>query len=356
MSYEKLNLKNGTKLNEGHLLHIETGIVTNDLALEDLKTNAVFKILGDNPDGFAISATVSGGKSLYQVMGEAKSGLYTCYVQKGVSDNPTGSESSCRGICCVNTWYTSSSYYGWIILFDSDANCYTRYISVSDGISEWNKITQDLSDCVTIEEYKQLKNETISLSRLITPVIKQDNKEITITLTQVSNEYSGVHTFENIELNVSGAYSGYSGLIGTFDNCVINGCLYLYGDTIFNNCEFNISGDNYNLWTYGGKNVTFNNCKFFSDGKALLIYGNENTNVIVNNCVFFDNGGLDALKAAIEIGDDWTTTKTLTVNNTIVFGYEVTDKGINTGTTLWGNKNSLGQDRLSVVIDGVDVY
>lgn len=328
-----------------------------DEAIATLKGDAAFKILGENPDSFAIKVDASSGKTLYETMGEAKSGLYTCYVQKGVADNPAGSTSSCRGICCVNTWYKADSFYGWIILFDSDANCYTRYISVGDGISEWNKITQDLSGYVPIEKYENLKKESLHLSRLIAPAIKQEAKETSITINSTSSEYSGqTKTFDNIEFNISGMYSGYVGLTGTFNNCVFNGTLYLFGDTIFNNCEFNISGDEYNIWTYGGENITFNNCKFFSDGKALLVYGNENTNVIVENCTFFDNGGLQDLKAAIEIGDDWTTTKTLTVNNTYVYGYEINDKGIITGTTLWGNKNALDQDHLNVIVDGVDVY
>ena len=37
-------------------------------------------------------------------------------------------------------------------------------------------------------------------------------------------------------------------------------------------------------------------------------------------------------------------------------GYEINDKGINTGTTLWGNKNYMSTDNLNVVVDGVDVY
>ena len=37
-------------------------------------------------------------------------------------------------------------------------------------------------------------------------------------------------------------------------------------------------------------------------------------------------------------------------------GYEINDKGINTGSTLWANKNSMGTDKLNVVVDGVDVY
>ena len=46
----------------------------------------------------------------------------------------------------------------------------------------------------------------------------------------------------------------------------------------------------------------------------------------------------------------------LIVNDTVVNGYEINDKGINTGSTLWGNKNSMPKERLNVVVDGVDVY
>ena len=76
----------------------------------------------------------------------------------------------------------------------------------------------------------------------------------------------------------------------------------------------------------------------------------------INDCVFNDNGGLADLKAAIEIGNDYNSSYELIVNNTVVNGYEINDKGINTGTTLWANKNSMGQDKLNVVVDGVDVY
>ena len=41
---------------------------------------------------------------------------------------------------------------------------------------------------------------------------------------------------------------------------------------------------------------------------------------------------------------------------TVVNGYEINDKGINTGTTLWANKNSMGTDKLSVTVDGKKVY
>ncbi|MBR6689567.1 MAG: right-handed parallel beta-helix repeat-containing protein [Clostridia bacterium] len=166
-------------------------------------------------------------------------------------------------------------------------------------------------------------------------------------------------TFENVEINSTentGMYPGFVGMNATFTDCVINGTLALYGDCTFVDCEFNISGDKYNLWTWNGSNVTFQNCTFNSDGKAILVYGAKNTTVTVKNCLFNDNGGLTDLKAAIEIGNDYNVSYNLTVNNTVVNGYEINNKGINTGTTLWANKNSMGTDKLNVVVDGVEVY
>ena len=164
-------------------------------------------------------------------------------------------------------------------------------------------------------------------------------------------------TFKNIVIETdSTTYTGYARLSATYENCVINGTYTLYGDSTFIDCTFNVDGDVYNIWTWGAPTATFDGCTFNSDGKALLLYGTANTKLTVKNCVFNDNGGLTDLKAAIEIGNDYGKSYELIVANTVVNGYEINDKGINTGTTLWGNKNSMGQDRLNVVVDGVDVY
>ena len=186
-----------------------------------------------------------------------------------------------------------------------------------------------------------------------------------VVATQDDGSYEGCDysldgstvTFENITINTTSKnYTGYARLNATYKNCTINGTYTLYGNSVFENCTFNVSGDKYNLWTWGAPNATFNNCTFNSDGKALLLYGQANTNLVLNDCTFNDNGGLTDKKAAIEIGNDYNKSYTLTVNNTVVNGYEINDKGINTGSTLWGNKNSMGIDKLNVVIDGVDVY
>jgi len=187
----------------------------------------------------------------------------------------------------------------------------------------------------------------------------------TVVATQDDGSYEGCDysldgatvTFENITINTdSTTYTGYARMKGTFNNCTINGTYTLYDDSVFNNCTFNVSGDVYNIWTWGAPNATFNNCTFNSDGKAVLLYGTADTNLTVDGCVFNDNGGLTDLKAAIEIGNDYGKSYTLTVTNTVVNGYEINDKGINTSTTLWANKNSMGTDKLNVIVDGVDVY
>ena len=196
------------------------------------------------------------------------------------------------------------------------------------------------------------------------------NPEDTKIATQDDGSYEGCDysldgatvTFENITINTdSHTYTGYARCKGTYKNCVINGTYTLYGDSKFENCTLNVSGDVYNIWTWGAKNIEFDKCTFNSDGKALLLYqeGTNTVNLTVNSCIFNDNGGLTDKKAAIEIGDapyGATPTYNVTVSGTTVNGYEINDKGENTGTTLWGNKNSMPADRLNVTVDGVDVY
>lgn len=197
-----------------------------------------------------------------------------------------------------------------------------------------------------------------------TLTIKGSETGETIIATNSSGSYEGCNynlegatvTFENITINTDNqTYTGYSGLDATFNNCTFNGSITLYGDSVFENCTFNVSGDQYNIWTWAAPNATFKNCTFNSDGKALLLYGGANTNLTVENCVFNDSGVLPDLKAAIEVGNDYNATYTLTVNNTTVNGYEINDKGIYTGTTVYGNKSSMDEEHLKVKVDGVDV-
>ena len=190
-------------------------------------------------------------------------------------------------------------------------------------------------------------------------------EDVKVAVTKVGTGYENCDygldgstvTFEGITITTnSSTYIGYARCKGTYKNCVINGTYTLYGDSKFENCTFNVSGDVYNIWTWGAPNATFDGCTFNSEGKAMLLYGQANTKLTINNCTFNDNGGLDVKKAAIEIGDDYGSSYELIVNNTVVNGFAINNEGISTGTTLWGNKNSMPKDRLNVTVDGKELY
>ena len=58
-----------------------------------------------------------------------------------------------------------------------------------------------------------------------------------------------------------------------YNSCTINGKAFLYAtNETFNNCTFNQTAEDYNVWTYGAKNVAFNSCIFNCKGKAVHAY------------------------------------------------------------------------------------
>lgn len=168
---------------------------------------------------------------------------------------------------------------------------------------------------------------------------------------------SSTVTFQNLTIKTNNAtYAGYARLNGTYKDVIFDSCYCLNGDSVFEYCTFNVAGNQYNVWTWGAPTATFKNTTFNSDGKAVLLYGRANTKLTLESCLFNDTGVLPDLKAAVEIGNDYNTSYELIVNNTVVNGYEENNNGILTGSTLWANKNSMGSDKLNVVVDGVDIY
>lgn len=194
--------------------------------------------------------------------------------------------------------------------------------------------------------------------------------DVKVAVAKVGTGYENVDynldgstvTFEGITITTnSSTYIGYARCKGTYKNCVINGTYTLYGDSKFENCTFDVTGNVYNIWTWGAKNMEFDRCTFNSDGKALLLYqeGNNTVNLTVKSCIFKDNDGLDVKKAAIEIGDapyGATPTYNVAITGTTVIGFAINDEGYNTGTNLWANKNSMPAERLNVTVDGEEVY
>ena len=164
--------------------------------------------------------------------------------------------------------------------------------------------------------------------------------------------------FQNV--TVQGGTTSYGGIVCnelTFEDCTIKGKLTLYGKATFINCTFeNDMADQYSIWTWGGTDVTFEGCTFNTNGKAILLYGGATasnpTNLVVNNCTFNDRKNGAAGKAAIEIGNDYNATYTLTIKDATVNGFA---DGKNTGSKLWANKNSMDAAHLTVIIDGAKV-
>ena len=172
---------------------------------------------------------------------------------------------------------------------------------------------------------------------------------------QLNYQRGSSFTFENLTIQAGeGSFDGIVCDELTYKNCIIKGKLTLYGKATFINCVFdNTMANQYSIWTWGGTDVTFENCTFNTNGKAILLYGQATasnpTNLVVNNCTFNDRNNGSAGKAAIEIGNDYNATYTLTVNNATVNGFA---DGKNTGSKLWANKNSMDATHLTVTING----
>ena len=175
---------------------------------------------------------------------------------------------------------------------------------------------------------------------------------------QLNYQRGSTFTFENVTVQAGeGSFDGIVCDELVYRNCTIKGKLTLYGKATFINCTFdNTMANQYSIWTWGGTDVTFEGCTFNTNGKAILLYGQATaekpTDLVVNNCTFNDRKSGTAGKAAIEVGNDYNATYTLTVNHATVNGFAA---GKNTGSTLWANKNSMDAAHLTVTIDGAKV-
>lgn len=171
---------------------------------------------------------------------------------------------------------------------------------------------------------------------------------------KINYQRGSTFTFRN--LTIQAGEDSFDGIVCdelTFIDCTIKGKPTLYGKATFINCTFdNTMEDQYSIWTWGGTDLRFENCTFNTNGKAILLYGYGPTNLVVKDCTFNDRNNGTAGKAAIEIGNDYNATYTLTIDNATVNGFA---EGKNTGSTLWANKNSMDAAHLTVTIDGKKV-
>lgn len=175
---------------------------------------------------------------------------------------------------------------------------------------------------------------------------------------QLNYQRGSSFTFKNLKIKAGeGSYDGVVCDELVFEDCTITGKLTFYGKASFKDCVFeNTMANQYSIWTWGGTDVTFDKCTFNTNGKAILLYGQATaakpTNLVVKNCIFNDRNNGSAGKAAIEIGNDYNATYSLTITKCVVNGFA---EGKNTDSKYWANKNSMDAEHLSVTIDSTKI-
>ena len=337
---------------------------------------------------FEGTATIEGGfysvQQKYNVAGKENGFVLNCYdanrengtakiIVKGgtfVNFNPAD--------CWAEGAHTNFVEDGYSVISEEQANGDVWYTVVKGtGIVAENQET--LNTGITASTTKDVtvvmpKNSTVTLDNGIANegtkardvVFEGDGSQTVDVITnaisaeggQLNYQRGSTFTFKN--LTIQAGEGNFDSMVCdelVYENCVIKGKLTLYGKATFINCTFeNTMANQYSVWTWGGTDVTFEGCTFNTNGKAILLYGQATaekpTNLVVNNCTFNDRNNGAAGKAAIEIGNDYNATYTLTVKNATVNGFA---DGKNTGSKLWANKNSMDAAHLTVKIDGTIV-
>ena len=232
-----------------------------------------------------------------------------------------------------------------------------------EGTSKDKPITVELPSNTTVTLDNGIANEG-DKSRNITFV--GDGTQTFDVITKAINAEGGMLNYQRgssfifKNLTIKAGEGDFDGIVCdelTFENCTLTGSRSLYGKATFVNCVFeNTMANQYSIRTWGGTDVKFDKCTFNTNGKAILLYGKATeakpTNLIVTNCTLNDRKNGAAGKAAIEIGNDYNATYSLTIANCTVNGFA---EGKNTGSKLWANKNSMDAEHLSVTIDGTKV-
>ena len=239
--------------------------------------------------------------------------------------------------------FTVKSADGYVI----EPNENGAYVSIALVAKIGDKVYDNFEDAVAAAQ----EGETVTVHKAGTYALKVKNN-ITITGAVAGVEFANIGAFgcngANVTFNnVTFTYaenSTYKGLQHSgnlvYNNCTFNGQVFLYGQSeTFNKCTFKTTdSNNYNVWTYGAKNVAFNECTFNSAGKSVLIYAESasvTNNVTVVKSQFNASQAVEG-KAAIEMDSSLSGAISLTIDG------ETTATGFGTGNvsgnSLWNNK------------------
>ena len=135
-----------------------------------------------------------------------------------------------------------------------------------------------------------------------------------------------------------------------YENCTFTGKHFSYADEAeYVGCTFTQDAVEYNVWTYGSKNIKFTDCTFNCKGKCVLIYSESNTleqTATFNHCTFTASEKATG-KAAIEIDSSLGPKYDVYINN-------CTDSGFANGNvsdlTLYNQKKG---SNTNLWVDGV---
>lgn len=281
-----------------------------------------------------------------------------------VGQNPGGGDDYLGGTFLAEGYKAVENGDGTWVVRKKENNAQVggkNYEELSDAIeaSNSNDNTITLTKNTTVKLENGVANGS-EKSRNIT--IKGDGTQTVDVITRaigaeggmLSYQRGSTFTFENV--TVQAGEGNFDGIVCdelVYNNCTIKGKLTLYGKATFSNCTFeNEMANQYSIWTWGGTDVKFEGCTFNTNGKAILLYGQATaekpTNLTVRDCTFNDRNNGSAGKAAIEIGNDYNATYSLTVTSATVNGFA---DGKNTGSKIWANKNSMNAKHLTVIID-----
>ena len=159
-------------------------------------------------------------------------------------------------------------------------------------------------------------------------------------------------TFHNVKLVYE--QKNYKGIQHAktikYENCEIAGQMFSYAENSeFVSCVFTQDEVNYNIWTYGSKNIKFTNCTFNCKGKAALLYSESATlaqTATFDNCKF--NASAPAKdKAAIEIDSSLGTNYDVYITNCVATGFDLGNVSRN---SLWNQKKG---NKTNLWVDGV---
>ena len=131
-------------------------------------------------------------------------------------------------------------------------------------------------ETITVNAGEYKLNGSLNYTGKAFTIKAADDAKVSFNMSAAVALHGAKITFENVTFDYK-TNGDYIGLQHTdtlvYNKCTINGKVFLYAASeTFNECTFNQTVEDYNVWTYGAKKVAFNKCTFNCKGKAVNVY------------------------------------------------------------------------------------